>query len=94
MILEADGRSNPQLKQQPFINALGIDCCILHAVVEIVDSRVRITSPDTVMKHISDRLDCDTEAKFGVDLREWNGLATATENSKRQNEHHDLGSAI
>ena len=46
------------------------------------------------MKHISDRLDCDTEAKFGADLREWNGLATATENSKRQNEHHNLGSAI
>jgi hypothetical protein len=46
------------------------------------------------MKHISDRLDCDTEAKFGADLREWNGLATATKNSKRQNEHHNLGSAI
>ena len=46
------------------------------------------------MKHISDRLDCDMEAKFGADLREWNGLATATENSKRQNEHHNLGSAI
>jgi hypothetical protein len=94
MNLKAEGRSNPQLKQQPFMNLSFIDCCILHAVVEIVDSRVRITSPDTVMKHISDRLDCDTEAKLVADLREWNGLATATKNSKRQNEHHDLGSAI
>jgi hypothetical protein len=35
-----------------------------------------------------------TEAKLGADLRERNGLATATENRKRQDEHHDLGSAI
>jgi hypothetical protein len=83
-----------QSKQQPLINALIIDCCVLHTVVEIVDTGVRITSPDTVTKHISDRLDRDKEAKFGADLREWNGLATATENSKRQNEHHNLGSSI
>jgi len=60
-----------------------------------VDTGVRIPSPGTVKKHISSaRLRHGSQIKFGPDLREWNGLATAAENRKRQNEHHHLGSAI
>jgi hypothetical protein len=60
-----------------------------------MDTGVRIPSPDTVKKHISSaRLRHGSQIKFGADLRERNGLATATENRKRQDEHHNLGSAI